>query len=203
MRGVNHGALSSRTMLELDDLAPERIRPLRRVEYERMVELGLFEDERVELLAGMLVEMSPQGVPHAHAVRYLTELFILALRRRATIGSRLRFALDDESEPEPDIVISPRADYRREHPGRALLLVEVAESSLRKDRRIKARLYARAEVPEYWLVNLVDGLVEVHRDPEAGRYRTITQVGRGESLAPLAFPDIVLQVDELLTGEPG
>ena len=190
-------------MVEVEDLAPERIRPLRRVEYERMVELGLFEDERIELLAGVLVEMSPQGVPHAHAVRYLTELFILALRGRATVGPQLPFALDDESEPEPDLVVSPRADYRREHPSRALLLVEVAESSVRKDRRIKGRLYARAEVPEYWLVNLVDEIVEVHRDPEAGRYRTITQVGRGESLAPLAFPDIVLRVDEILTAAPG
>ena len=186
-------------MVEHDDLAPERIRPLRRVEYERMVELGLFQDERIELLAGVLVEMSPQGVLHAHAVRCLTELFILALRRRATIGSQLPFALDDESEPEPDIVLSPRADYRREHPSRALLLVEVAESSLRKDRRIKGRLYARAEVPEYWVVNLVDEVVEVHRDPDASRYRSVTQVSRGESLAPLAFPDIVIQVDDLLS----
>ena len=192
--------VSFHSMVDLESLAPERIRPIRRVEYDRMVELGLFEDERVELLAGVLVEMSPQGVPHSYAIRELTELFVLGLRGRAKVGPQLPFALDDDSEPEPDLAITPAPDNAREHPSRAYLIVEVADSSLRKDRRIKAALYAAAGVEEYWVVNLVDGVVEVHRQPGAGGYESITVAGRGETVSPLRFPDLAIHVDAILPG---
>ena len=165
-----------------------------------MVELGLFEDERIELLAGVLVEMSPQGVGHSHAVCQLNERFVIGLRGRARIGPQVPLALSDHSEPEPDLVVSPPGDYTREHPSEALLIIEVADSSLRKDRRIKGVLYAAAGVPEYWIVNLVDGVFEVHRDPQATGYGSVARVGRGESVAPLRFPDLIVRVDDILPG---
>jgi Uma2 family endonuclease len=185
-------------MVDLENLAPERIRKIRRIEYDKMVELGLFEDERIELLAGVLVEMSPQGLDHAFAVRRLNEILVLALHDRAEIGPQLPFALSEDSEPEPDLVVSPRAGRARAHPSEAYLVIEVAESSLRKDRRIKAALYAAAGVPEYWLVNLVDKVVEVHRDPGAAGYALVTRARRGESVSPLRFPDLVVPVADIV-----
>ncbi len=185
-------------MVDFGSLAQEGIRPLQRVEYEKMVELGLFEDERIELLAGVLVQMSPQGAAHSHAVRRLTELFVIALQGRAIVGSQLPIALSDDSEPEPDLVVSPPGDYTREHPRQAHLIIEVAESSLRKDRRIKRALYAAAGIAEYWLVNLVEGILEVYRDPGPSGYPSAARVGRGEAVAPLYFPDLVIRVDVII-----
>ena len=191
--------LSSRSMVDLESLAPERIRLIRRVEYERMVEMGLFEDERVELLAGVIVEMSPQGTGHAEAVGRLNRhLIVLELQGRARIRVQSSFALDESSEPEPDLAVVPAADYSREHPSVSLLVVEVAESSVRKDRNIKGRLYAAQGIREYWILNLVDETIEIRRDPGAAGYRTMTTHQRGETVAPLDFPDLVLAVDDLL-----
>ena len=190
-------------MVDFGSLAQEAIRPLRRVEYEKMVELGLFEDERIELLAGVLVQMSPQGAAHAHAVRRLNELFIIALHGQALVGPQLPLALSDDSEPEADLVLSPVADYSREHPGVAYLIVEVADSSLRKDRSIKGALYAAAEIPEYWLVNLVEGVVEIYRDPRPSGYASTARAGRGEAVAPLHFPDLLIQVDDIVPAAAG
>jgi len=195
---VRDAMLSFMPMVDLGSLAQERIRPLRRAEYDKLVALGHFEDERIELLAGVLVEMSPQGVAHSHAVRKLTELFVLGLRGRGALSPQLPLALSDDSEPEPDIVVSPPGEYTEDHPSEALLIVEVAESSLRKDRRIKGLLYSAARVPEYWIVNLVDRVVEIHRDPQPEGYATIARVGRGETVAPLRFPDLAIRVDDIL-----
>ncbi len=185
-------------MVDFGTLAREGIRPIRRVEYDKMVELGLFEDERIELLAGVLVPMSPAGPAHAHAVGRLNELFVVALHGRAVMRPQLPIALSDDSEPEPDLVVSPTGDYWREHPSQAYLVIEVADSSLRKDRRIKGALYAAAGVPEYWLVNLVDKVFEVHRDPAPAGYDSIVRVGRGEAVAPLRFPDLFVAVDDVI-----
>ncbi len=185
-------------------MAEERIRPLRRVEYEKMVELGLFEDERIELLAGLLVEMSPQGVPHAYAVQQLTELLVTGLRRRAVLRPQLPIALSDDSEPDPDLVVSPAGDHANEHPAEAYssavayLVIEVADSSLGKDRRVKGALYASAGVPDYWIVNLTDRVIEVYREPRPEGYASVARAGRGETVAPLRFPDLVIRVDDII-----
>jgi Uma2 family endonuclease len=195
---VSGAVLSSHSMVDLESLAPERIRPIRRVEYDRMVEMGLFVDERVELLAGVLVEMSPQGTRHAEAVRRLSELFMVELKGRARISIQLPLALGDVSEPEPDLAVVPVGDYSRAHPSAALLVVEVADSSVTKDRRIKAPLYAALGVPEYWIVNLDGDVVEVLRDPAAVGFATVTTHPRGATLSPLAFPDLVVAVTDIL-----
>lgn len=183
---------------DLTQLAPEKLRPLRRSEYDRLVEQGVFEDEKLELLYGMLVAMTPQGNAHAFVIRKLNRLLIEALAGRAELQPQLPFAASDYSEPEPDLSVVPLGDYRTGHPSRALLVIEVAESSLRKDRNIKARLYAEAEVPEYWVVNLPESAIEVHTRPEAGAYTEVRRVGRDETLTLTQFPDIALEVCEFL-----
>jgi Uma2 family endonuclease len=152
-------------MLDPALLAPEEVRPLSRAEYDRLVELDFFEDERVELLRGALVRMSPQGAAHANAPARVMKQLILALGDRAVVRAHSPLSLGDWSEPEPDIAVVPPGDYSRSHPATALLVVEASDSSLRKDRRIKAELYAEHEIPEYWIVNLVESVVEVHMAP--------------------------------------
>src|SRR5258705_7967248 len=117
-------------------------RPLRRVEYDKLVELGVFEGERIELLEGRLVYMTPPGPPHASTVDKLMELFFRGLGDRARIRVQSPFAALETSEPQPDLAIVPRADYEREHPSRADLVIEVSDSSLRYDRGPKLPVYA-------------------------------------------------------------
>lgn len=184
-------------MLEPSDIAPETLRPLRRVEYEEMVRLGMFEGERVELLYGTIVQMSPHGPAHDAAVSELDERLKAALGQRAIVRVQSAFVASDGSEPEPDIAVVPRRDYRREHPGEAWLIVEVSETSLAKDRGPKARLYAESQIPEYWVVDLRSGLVEVHRSPRDGAYSQISSHSRDDLIRPLQFPDVELAVADL------
>jgi Uma2 family endonuclease len=185
------------TVIDPGDFAPNRLRPLRRSEYDRLVQLGCFEDEKIELLAGFLVEMSPQGTGHAHAIRKLTVIFVRGVGDRAIVQIQLPIGLSEDSEPEPDLSIVPNAEYRDDHPTRALLIVEVAQSSLRKDRRLKGRLYARAGIPEYWIVNVAKRVIEVHREPTEAGYASVTSHAPGEILRPQAFADVEVSVAEL------
>ncbi|HEX7672128.1 MAG TPA: Uma2 family endonuclease [Polyangiaceae bacterium] len=178
-------------------LAPEEIRPLSRAEYDRLVDLDFFEDERVELLRGVLVRMSPQGAAHANAPAKLMKRLILALGDRAEVRAHSPLSLGEWSEPEPDIAVVAPGDYSKCHPTTALLVVEAADSSLRKDRRIKADLYAEHEIPEYWIVNLVEGVVEVHTLPASGRYTSITTHGADRRVSLVAFPDVGVDAGEL------
>jgi Uma2 family endonuclease len=179
-------------------LSSERLRPLRRREYDRLVELGYFEDEKIELLHGMLVAMSPQGAGHAHAVSKLFTLFVRGLGERAGVRSQAPLGASDDSEPEPDLAVVPNQDYSHDHPTHAMLVVEVAESSLSKDRRLKAALYARAQVPEYWIVNLTDRRVEVHHDPRGDRYPSVVTHGDGDVIHPACFADLRISIAEVL-----
>lgn len=192
----SHGTLDP--MLDPRQVAPERLRPLRRREFDRLVELGCFEDEQVELLRGALVSMTPQKPPHADVVSRLAHRLILVLGERALVRAQAPFAASDYSEPEPDLAVVPMRSYRDAHPNEAFLLIEVADSSLSKDRKVKSGIYAACGVPEYWIVNLVDNLVEVHRDPAGESYRQVERLGPGQTLSPAAFPDIVLPVDTIL-----
>lgn len=193
------GLLQSTAVVDPKQLEPERIRPLRRVEYDRLVELGIFdEDEKIELLRGVLVAMSPQGADHGYVIERLTKLLIDALGDRGRLRPQTPFAASELSEPEPDLAVYPPAPYVRAHPDRALLVIEIAYSSLRKDRGIKAEIYAEAEVPEYWIVDLVHGAVEVRTAPQDGHYGRTVTYGRGERIALVAFPDLTLATDDFL-----
>lgn len=181
--------------------AAERVRPLRRTEYDRLVAAGAFVDEKIELLYGRLVAMSPQGTPHAHAIQRLSMLLARALDPIYDVRVQLPFAASSISEPEPDLAVVEARDYHQDHPSDADLVVEVAESSLVDDREIKRRLYAESGVPEYWLVNLIDGVVEVYRDPEAGDYLDVSHHERGATIKPQAFPGIAVEVSSLVPPE--
>jgi Uma2 family endonuclease len=185
--------------LDPDEIAPESTRPLSRREYEALVRLGTFEGERVELLYGTLVTMSPHGPEHDEATNDLAERLIAALGERAKVRVQSAFAASDESEPEPDLAVVPRRSYRDAHPDEAYLIVEVARSSLAKDRGIKARLYAESGVEEYWVVDLKAGAVEVHRDPRDGTYATRTRHARGDELTLARFPDLRLKVADIVS----
>lgn len=165
-----------------------------------MVDAGLFRGERVELWRGVIVEMSPQKSPHASAVQALTKAFVLALApdERAEVRVQLPFALSDDSEPEPDIAAVPFSEYRDAHPDKAFLIIEVADSSVDDDRGFKAREYAIAGVPEYWVVNIPDDVIEVHTDIVGGRYTRITPYRHGQTISPVAFADVSIRVDDVL-----
>jgi len=177
---------------------PERIRPLRRVEYDQLIALGAFQDEKIELLDGVLVPMSPIGPPHSSTVQKLTLLLVRALGDRTAIRPGLPLAALEHSEPEPDLVVAPLSDYDTAHPGEADLVIEVADSSLKQDRGIKRRIYAECGVPEYWIVNLVDRRIEVYTDPEGKTYRSEAYYVRGHSIRLVRFPDVLVRVEDVL-----
>ena len=195
-------------------IAPVEGLPLRRFtldEYHSLIETGFFdEEERVELLEGVLVSMSPIHPPHANAVDLLLLVFSGLLTRggiRIRVQAPISIA-DSDSEPEPDLILleDMGAAFAERHPSpsEVFLLVEVAESSLSIDRSKKGSLYAQAGITEYWIWNLVDDVLEVYRDPRSpssgeALYQTKLTFSQGMSIAPLAFPDFKVVVDDLLS----
>jgi Uma2 family endonuclease len=177
---------------------PEQFRPLRRVEYDKLVELGAFANEKIELMYGVLVPMSPIGPPHSSSVQKLCEILLPALLGRASVRSQNPFAALDLSEPEPDVVVAPLADYDTAHPDEAYLIIEVAESSLAYDRGPKLRLYAACGVPEYWIVNLAERRIEVFTEPEGEAYRVKRAFVRGEAIRLLRFADVLVRVEDVM-----
>lgn len=169
-----------------------------------MIEAGLLhEDEHVQLIEGEILQMTPQYPPHAVTIQRLTRMLTRALAPHAGLRVQLPLALSDDSEPEPDIAVvtGDERDWVATHPTTALLVVQVADSSLAFDRR-KARIYAAAGVPEYWIVNLIDRVVEVYRGPVGAgsdaRYTDIRAAGADATISPIARPTTQLAVADLL-----
>lgn len=185
-------------MLEPGLILPEKLRPLKRSEYERLVAMGAFEDERVELLYGTLVAMSPQDPGHTSVIGHLTMLLVPALVGRALVRVQSPIVASDESEPEPDLAVVPIGSYREAHPEHAHLVIEVALSSAKKDRVVKAPLYARSGFREYWLIDIAASRIEVYREAHADGYRRMTSHGLGESICIDAFPDVAVRVSDVL-----
>jgi Uma2 family endonuclease len=184
-----------------DDLQIEHqpIRGLKRVEYERLAELGVFGDERIELVFGTIVAMTPIDPAHVESTVRVHELLFRQLGGRARVICRAPFAASDDSEPEPDVYVTPlRDDAWTHHPTRAYLVVEVARSSLAYDRSEKVFLYGISEVDEYWIVDQVHGVIEVRRDRDAGTWRSIETFRRGDTVAMRAFPDVSVAVADVL-----
>ena len=176
----------------------EVIRPLRRVEYEKLVNLGVFENERVELIDGVILQMSPINEPHNWALQVLTEKFVLAMRGRAWVRIQMSFAAAEYSQPEPDLALTPRDSDRAERPSEAYLIVEVADSSVAFDRGKKRKLYARCGMREYWVVNIPKRRVEVYSEPSGEAY-TVTKIYKpGQSIRVGAFDDVVVAVSDVL-----
>ena len=183
------------------------IRRWTRAEYDRLVGLGAFEDDPIELIAGQLVVAEPHSAYHASIIRTVDYALRAVLPRGWIVSVQLPVSLDEESEPEPDLVVVPGrpTDYRHEHPGSPELIVEVAESSLTFDRLHKGSLYARAGVRDYWIVNLAERVLEVYRDPGPDpsapygwRYRSVAALVPPASVTPLAFSGVRLAVADLL-----
>jgi Uma2 family endonuclease len=178
----------------------EKTRRWTREEYERLVDQGFFDpEERLELVDGVILEMSPQNRRHALGVlmihRALSPLFLEGFHFQI----QMPMALGPDSEPEPDLAVIPGKpeDYPDGHPSTAVLVVEVADSSLLRDRN-KASLYARMGIPEYWLENLVDWCLEVYREPKDGAYTSRTVLRAGDSVSPLSHPEARIPVTSLL-----
>lgn len=172
-----------------------------REEYERLVEEGHFQPgNRVELIDGVIYEMTAQKSLHVAGVEAASE----ALRAVFPEGYRIRcqypLALGHDSEPEPDVaVVSGHwSDYIDSHPTTAILVVEVADSSLYHDRKRKASLYARVRIPEYWILNLARKRLEVYRDPKDGAYTSRTVLRAGDTVSPLSRPEASIPVTDLL-----
>jgi Uma2 family endonuclease len=161
-------------------------------------------DDRVELLEGVIVSMAPSGPRHASAIARVAKALERVLGDRGVVRVQLPLVAEPASVPEPDVAVVPGrlADYDERHPSVALLVVEVADTSLPQDRLTKSRIYAAACIPEFWIVNLRDDVVEVSREPDAaGRlYARRSVVGRGGMVEPLAAAGAALLVDELLPG---
>lgn len=164
-----------------------------------MAGLGFFRNERVELIRGMVVQMSPIGPPHASVVDRLTRLFVRGLGERALVRIQQPLIAYDESEPEPDVAIVPEGSYVERHPDSAYLVVEVAETSLEYDRDTKGPLYAASDVAEYWVVDVAARAIELYTDPQDGRYTRVRRVVVGATATCRRFPDVVADVAQLFT----
>lgn len=172
-----------------------------RAEYERMVEAGVFaSNSRLELLDGEIIDMTPQGSAHVTAVHLIAEVLRNVFGPGHMVRNQAPVAVDHVSEPEPDVAVVPGTprDYRNAHPQTALLIVEVADSSLGFDRVRKKRIYARNDIAEYWILDLQARCLEVYRDPEGEDYRSKSTLGENDTIMPLARPDAVVAVADLL-----
>lgn len=186
----------------------ERVQTRRwtRAEYDRLIELGILdEDEPIELLDGLMIVREPQGRPHMTVVGLLAEALRAAFGPGWFVQVHGPIALDDLSEPEPDVCVVHGAwrDYRDDHPTRPALIVEAADSALAVARGRKATAYARAGIADYWIVNVTARSVEIYRDPLVGRgpgslYRSIEIVGATGTVSPLARPSARIAVADLL-----
>jgi Uma2 family endonuclease len=171
--------------------------------YLHLVDEGVLgPDDRVELLEGVIVAMAPHNEPHAAGVRRVEQALHRAVGERAVVQVQLSLISGRYSVPEPDAAVLPGsiADYDRGHPRTALLVVEVADTSLKQDRLTKRAIYAAAGIAEYWIVNLRDDCVEIRRQPEpaARRYASTAIARRGERIALAALPGVTIAIDDLL-----
>lgn len=181
-----------------ETLAREKVRPLKRVEFDHLAASGYFDNERVELLFGMVVEMSPISSEHDESVTRVYRRVLARVGDRADVRSQVGYAASDDSEPQPDVIVIPNGDYWHRHPDHAFLVIEVSRSSLPRDRGAKRVIYAGASVDEYWIVNHEERVVEVYREPKDGTWRSVTTFTTGQHVAMLRFPDVTIAVDEIL-----
>ena len=172
-------------------------------EYYAMADAGILsENDCVELLDGDVIVMPPIGDWHAASVKLFNNTMVPALRGRAMIAVQDPVRLDDDSEPQPDVMLLQWRDdfYRNGHPAPAdvLLLIEVADSSVEFDRTVKLAAYARAGIPEVWIVARAERRIEAYAEPAGNEYATVRCFGPGETVAPQAFPDITLEVNRVI-----
>jgi len=185
-------------MSEVEASLNARLRPIRVSEYEALIELGAFERERVELIRGRVVAMGPQSEEHSWVSGALTNLLVEYFGKRATVRVASSFRVGEDSMPEPDFALVPRTPAPGPRPTRAFLLIEVAKTSLRDDRLVKAPLYAEGAAPEYWIVNVAESKLEVYRSPRDGTWQEHFVLTAADTIRPVAFPDVELPLKDFL-----
>jgi Uma2 family endonuclease len=170
-------------------------------DYHQMVVAGILrEDDRVELIDGEIIDMSPVGGWHVACVSRLNRLLIRALGDDAIVNIQSPVRLGKHQEPEPDAAVVRVRDYGHELPAAhdVLLLIEVSDTTLGYDRGRKLRLYARSGIPEYWIVDLQGDAIERHTDPVEGAYRVTMRVRRGKEIESLTVPGLAFKADDVL-----
>ena len=209
VRNRSHPALKggiTRFLNEIADLSEDVDACIHKYTVEEYHVMGeadiLGPDDRVELIDGEIVLMPPIGSSHQEDVDTITEMFVTRFSTMARVRVQGPIRLRDSGEPEPDVMLLRRREgsYRSRHPEPAdvLLVVEVSDTTIRSDRRVKLPYYANNGILEAWLFDINGDAIEVHRDPTPEGYREITRYRRGETLSPLAFPHVTLSVDEML-----
>ena len=172
-------------------------------QYYRLAEAGVLQpDDRVELIEGEIIRMPPIGSPHAARVKRISYVLRSVFERRAIVSVQDPVRLDDFSEPVPDVaILKPREDFYAAHhptPEDVLLIVEVSDSSTFTDRNVKVPLYARAQIPEVWLVNLPKQVIEVYSEPAEGKYQKAVTFNPGEVLTSPTVANLSLRVEEII-----
>jgi Uma2 family endonuclease len=171
-------------------------------DFHRMGEAGiLHEDDRVELIEGEIVEMAAIGTRHFACVNALNRLLVRGVGDEAIVSVQNPVRLDEHTEPQPDLTVLRTRDYRRSlpGPGDVLLLIEVSDTTLSYDRGVKLPLYARAGIPEVWVVDLASEIVERHTDPSGDGYRHVEQARRGGKIESATLPELALNIDAVLS----
>lgn len=196
-RGHVYGATLENMEAEPDVPESRELRRFTRREYDEMVDKGFFEDERIELLEGFLVTMSPQSHEHFSTSMLIQNKLVRALPETYGVANHSPFCATDDSEPEPDICVFDLRRFPRTKPTEALLIVEVSGDSLRRDGGVKRRIYAKNGVPEYWIVDLVRGVVEVYREPRRNAYDAHSIIEADGILRPQFAPEIEIPVSGL------
>jgi Uma2 family endonuclease len=177
-------------------------------EFERVADMGAFgSDEKLELIEGEIIRKMTQREPHAWAIQAVTEVLRNVFAQGYSVRIQLPLVFAPNSKPEPDIAVvsGSFSDYKKAHPKTASLVVEISDSTLMMDQNAKASLYARAGIPEYWIVNLPERLIEIYRqpgpmpsEPLGHGYRSLTRSLEGDFIAPLDFPKATIPVSDLL-----
>jgi len=184
-------------MLDPRAIEPEKVRLFNRDEFARMAADGMFDDdEHVELLRGVVVTMTKQGEPHARITAWLGRHFDRALGDEYEVRQHTSYAATHDSVPEPDVQVLRRA-LRRRLPRQALLLIEVSQTQIKKDRELKPPIYAENRCPEYWVVDIPGQVVWVHTEPTRSRYKQIEHVDLDGVLRPRALPGIEIAVRDI------
>ena len=171
-------------------------------EYYKMIELGILKDyEKAEIIEGELIQKMTVGDRHAAIVNLLNRFFVKNLSDNVLVSVQNPVRLTDFNEPEPDIALADLTKYggrRHPRPAEIILIVEVSDSTLKYDRDTKLSLYAEAEIPEVWIVNLPNEIIEVHQKPTVGIYQMTKIFKRGETIESEILPDLKLAVNEIL-----
>jgi Uma2 family endonuclease len=191
--------LLAHALVEAEPMSMVRYRRFTVDELRQLVGAGVLgEDDRVELISGVLIDMAPIGDEHVSVTNILNELLLPSLLGRAVVSVQNPIRLSDSSLPQPDIVVYARSaavERRMARPDEVFLVIEVSDTTLVYDRTVKLPLYAEAGIPEVWIVNLPEQQIEVYREAGPGGYKSMRRILRGETVAPEAFPDVAVAAD--------